>query len=110
MLSGNDKVLLVKLFYINEKSALRKFRLQKNVKTEKRPLILAGLINLDQRFEETRSFEDRIKSRKPSLSHSPRVAAEMETLASESAAGASSTREAGRRLSLPLSSIRNILQ
>ncbi|GFS69054.1 hypothetical protein NPIL_693841, partial [Nephila pilipes] len=33
----------------------------------------------------------------------------METLASESAAGTSSAREAGRRLGLPPSSIRNIL-
>ncbi|GFS53784.1 hypothetical protein NPIL_54341 [Nephila pilipes] len=40
MLSGKDKALLVKLFYMNEELAtvaLRKLRLQKNMKTGKRP-------------------------------------------------------------------------
>ncbi|GFU41051.1 DUF4817 domain-containing protein [Nephila pilipes] len=62
MLSGNDKALLKKLFYMNEESvtgALRKFRLQKNVQTEKRPLTVAHLMKLVQRFEETGSHEDR---------------------------------------------------
>ncbi|GFU34113.1 DUF4817 domain-containing protein [Nephila pilipes] len=83
----------------------------KNVKTGKGPLILAGLIKLVQRFEETGLFEDRFRSGRPSLSHtrSTCVAAEMETLESDSAAGTSSAREAGRRLGLPPSSIRNIL-
>ncbi|GFS97662.1 hypothetical protein NPIL_476021 [Nephila pilipes] len=60
MLNGKDKVLLVKPFYMNEKSAtvaLCKFRLQKNVKTLKGPLILASLTKLVQRFEETGSYE-----------------------------------------------------
>ncbi|GFT95746.1 DUF4817 domain-containing protein [Nephila pilipes] len=60
MLSGTYKALLVKLFYMNEESAtvaLRKFRLQKNVKTEKEPLTMAGLKKLVRRFEETGSLE-----------------------------------------------------
>ncbi|GFT35252.1 uncharacterized protein NPIL_138241 [Nephila pilipes] len=47
MLSGKDKALLVKLFYMKEESAtvpLRKFRLQKNVKTRKGPLNVAELL------------------------------------------------------------------
>ncbi|GFT06849.1 hypothetical protein NPIL_563101 [Nephila pilipes] len=51
MLSGKDKALLVKLFYLNEESAtvaLRKFRLQKNVRTGKGPLIVADLTKLVQ--------------------------------------------------------------
>ncbi|GFW88581.1 DUF4817 domain-containing protein [Trichonephila clavipes] len=114
MLSGKDKTLLVKLFYMNEESAaiaLRKFRLQKDMKTGKGPLTGAGLIKLVQRFEETGSLEDRERSGRSSLkqTRSVRVAAEMETLASESAAGTNSVLEAGRRLGLPPSSICNIL-
>ncbi|GFU17561.1 uncharacterized protein NPIL_260081 [Nephila pilipes] len=54
---------------------------------------------------------DRVKSGRPSLRQklSARIAAELETLASESSAGTSSPREAGRRLGLPPSSILNIL-
>ncbi|GFT10266.1 hypothetical protein NPIL_699101 [Nephila pilipes] len=47
--------------------ALLKFRLQKNVKTGKRPLTVAGLINLVQRFEETGLLKDRVRSGRPSL-------------------------------------------
>ncbi|GFW01511.1 hypothetical protein TNCV_5136941 [Trichonephila clavipes] len=49
MLSAPDKALLVKLFYMNEESAtiaLRKFRVQKNVKSGKGPLTPAGLLKL----------------------------------------------------------------
>ncbi|GFS61177.1 DUF4817 domain-containing protein [Nephila pilipes] len=99
---------------MNEESetvAQHKFRRQNNVKTGIGPSTAAGLIKLHQRFEETGSFEDRVRSGRPSLrqTHSARVAAEMEILASESAAGSSSAREADRRLGLPPSSIRNIL-
>ncbi|GFT77636.1 DUF4817 domain-containing protein [Nephila pilipes] len=114
MLKGKDKALLVKLFYTNEESAtvaLRKFLLQKNMKTGKEPLTVAGLTKLVQRFEETGSLEDRVRSGRPSLRQtcSVRIAAEMETLASESAVGTSSAWEAGRRLDLSPSSIRNSL-
>ncbi|GFT42161.1 hypothetical protein NPIL_483151 [Nephila pilipes] len=46
---------------------------------------------------------DRVRSRRPSLrqTRSASVAAEMETLVSESAARTSSLRDAGRRLGLP---------
>ncbi|GFU53758.1 hypothetical protein NPIL_652101 [Nephila pilipes] len=70
MPSGKDKVLLMKLFYMNEESstvAVSKFRLQKNVKTGKGPLTVAGLTKLVQRFEETGSLEDRVRSGQPSL-------------------------------------------
>ncbi|GFU78010.1 hypothetical protein TNCV_336951 [Trichonephila clavipes] len=56
MLSAPDKALLVKLFYMNEESAtiaLRKFRVQKNVKSGKGPLTPAGLLKFVKRFEET---------------------------------------------------------
>ncbi|GFT93188.1 DUF4817 domain-containing protein [Nephila pilipes] len=58
MLSGKDKALLVNLFYMNEESAIvavRKFRIQKNVKTRKGSLTDAGLIKLVQLLEETGS-------------------------------------------------------
>ncbi|GFT56731.1 DUF4817 domain-containing protein [Nephila pilipes] len=114
MLSAKDKALLMKMFYMNEESAtvaLHKFRLQKNVKTGKGPLIVTGITKLVQRFEETESLQDRVRSGRPSLrqTRSARVAAKMETLASESSAGTSSAREAGIRLGLPPSSIHNIL-
>ncbi|GFS73092.1 hypothetical protein NPIL_48091 [Nephila pilipes] len=70
MLSEKEKVLLGKLFYINEESAtaaLLKFRLQKNVKIGKGPLIVAGLTQLVQLIEETGSLEDRVRSGRPSL-------------------------------------------
>ncbi|GFX47202.1 hypothetical protein TNCV_2747781 [Trichonephila clavipes] len=70
MLSEKDKALLVELFFINKESAtdaLRKFRLQKNVKSGKGPSTVVRLINLVQRFEETGSLEDRVRSGKPSL-------------------------------------------
>ncbi|GFS97516.1 hypothetical protein NPIL_676891 [Nephila pilipes] len=84
--------------YLNKESAtvaLCKFRLQKNVKTEKRPLTVEGLTKLVQRFEKTGSLKDRVRSGRPSLrqARSARVAAEMETLALESAAKTSSARE-----------------
>ncbi|GFT98435.1 hypothetical protein TNCV_4625741 [Trichonephila clavipes] len=62
MLNAPDKALLVKLFYMNEESAtiaLRKFRVQKNVKSGKGPLTPAGLLKLVKRFEETGKLEDR---------------------------------------------------
>ncbi|GFU30717.1 hypothetical protein TNCV_1444391 [Trichonephila clavipes] len=49
MLNAPDKALLVKLLYMNEESAtiaLRKFRVQKNVKSGKGPLTPAGLLKL----------------------------------------------------------------
>ena len=104
----------MKLFYKNKESAtvaLRKFRLQKNVKTGQGPLTVAGLTKLVQRFEETGSLEDRVRSRRPSLrqTRSAIVAAEMKTLASESAAATSSARETGKRLGLLPSTVWNIL-
>ncbi|GFT38588.1 hypothetical protein NPIL_170341 [Nephila pilipes] len=61
--------------------ALRKFRLQQNVKTGKGPLTVAGLTKLVQRFETTGSLEDRVRCGRPSLRQIPsaRVADEMET-------------------------------
>ncbi|GFV42592.1 DUF4817 domain-containing protein [Trichonephila clavipes] len=88
MLSAPDKALLVKLFYMNEESAtiaLRKFRVQKNVKSGKGPLTPAG-------------------------ARAPCIAVEMEAIASEAASGTNSAREAARRLCLPPSSVRNILR
>ena len=72
---------------------------------------MAGLTKLVQRFEETGSLKNRVRSGRPSLrqTRSAIVAAEMKTLVSESAAGTSSAREAGRRFGLPPSSVRNIL-
>ncbi|GFS29166.1 hypothetical protein NPIL_655631 [Nephila pilipes] len=114
MLHGKEKVLLVKLLYMNEKPAtiaLRKFQLLKNVRTGKGPLTVAGLIKLVQRFEGDESLEDGVKSGIPSLRQtlSTRITAEIETLASESATRTSSAQEGGRRLGLPPSSIRKIL-
>ncbi|GFV66155.1 hypothetical protein TNCV_2900811 [Trichonephila clavipes] len=60
----------MKLFFMNKESAtfaLRKFRLQKNVKTGKGPSTMVRLIKLVQRFEESGSPEDRVRSRRPSL-------------------------------------------
>ncbi|GBM26071.1 hypothetical protein AVEN_12835-1 [Araneus ventricosus] len=56
-------------------------------------------------------LEDRVRAGRPCLreARSPRVAAEMEALESELAAGTSSVRKAARRLGLPLSSVLNIL-
>ncbi|GFU05267.1 hypothetical protein NPIL_478601 [Nephila pilipes] len=92
MLSEKDKVLMMKLFNMNEESATvarSKFRLQKNVKTGKGPLTVAGLIKLLQPFEETGSIEDRVRSGRLILRQirSARVAAEMETFKLEYAAG-----------------------
>ena len=114
MLRGKGKALLMKLFYKNKESAtvaLSKFRLQKNVKTGQGPLTVAGFTKLVQQFEETGSLKNRVRCGRPSLrqTRSAIAAAEMETLASESAAGTSSAREASRRLGLPPSSVRNIL-
>ncbi|GFX86893.1 DUF4817 domain-containing protein [Trichonephila clavipes] len=90
---------------MNEESAtiaLRKFRVQKNVKNEKGPLTPAGLLKLVKRFEETGKLEDRARA--------PCIAVEMEAIVTEAASGTSSAREAARRLSLPPSSVRNILR
>ncbi|GFT34789.1 DUF4817 domain-containing protein [Trichonephila clavipes] len=115
MLSAPDKVLLVKLFYMNEESttiALRKFRVQKNVKSGKGPLTPAGLLKFVKRFEETGKLEDRARAGRPCLkeARAPCVAVEMEAIASEAASGTNSAREAARRLGLPPSSVRNILR
>ncbi|GFV96956.1 DUF4817 domain-containing protein [Trichonephila clavipes] len=115
MLSAPDKALLVKLFYMNEESvtiALRKFRVQKNVKSGKGPLTPAGLLKLVKRFEETGKLEDRAQAGRPCLKEAcaPCLAVEMEAIASEAASGTSSAREAARRLGLPPSSVRNILR
>ncbi|GFW28516.1 DUF4817 domain-containing protein [Trichonephila clavipes] len=114
MLSAPDKALLVKLFYMNEESvtiALHKFRVQKNVKSGKGPLTLAGLLKFVNRFEETGKLEDPARAGRPCLKEacSPCIAVKMEAIASEAASGTSSAREAARRLGLPPSSVRNIL-
>ncbi len=70
MLSARDKDLLVKLLYLNQGSAtitLRKFRVQKNVRSGKGPLTVEGLIKLVQRFEETGTQEDRVRAERPCL-------------------------------------------
>ncbi|GFW82587.1 DUF4817 domain-containing protein [Trichonephila clavipes] len=113
MLSAPDKALLVKLFYMNKESAtiaLRKFRVQKNVKSGKSPITPAGLLNLVKRFEETGKLEDRARAGRPCLkeARAPYIAVEMD--ASEAASGTSSAREAARRLGLPPSSVHNILR
>ncbi|GFU70232.1 DUF4817 domain-containing protein [Trichonephila clavipes] len=115
MLSAPDKALLVKLFYMNEESAtiaLRKFRVQKNVKSGKGPLTPACLLKLVKRFEETGKLEDRARAGRPCLkeARAPCIAVEMEAIASEVASGTSRAREAARRLGLPPSSVRNILR
>ncbi|GFX51901.1 DUF4817 domain-containing protein [Trichonephila clavipes] len=115
MLNAPDKALLVKLFYMNEESAtiaLRKFRVQKNVKSGKGPLTPAGLLKLVKRFEETGKLEDRARAGRPCLkeARAPCIAVEMKAIASEAASGTSSAREAARRLGLPPSSVRNILR
>ncbi|GFU49783.1 hypothetical protein NPIL_604201 [Nephila pilipes] len=57
-------------------------------------------MKLVQGFEETESFEDRVRSGRPNLNHtgSARVAAKMETLVSESSVESNSAREAGGHL------------
>ncbi|GFU81666.1 DUF4817 domain-containing protein [Trichonephila clavipes] len=100
---------------MNEESAtiaLRKFRVQKNVKSGKGPLTPAGLLKLVKRFEETGKLEDRAQAGRPCLkeARAPCIAVEMEAIASEAASGTSSAREAARRLGLPPSSVRNILR
>ncbi|GFT80882.1 DUF4817 domain-containing protein [Trichonephila clavipes] len=115
MLNAPDKALLVKLFYMNEESAtiaLRKFRVQKNVKSGKGPLTPACLLKLVKRFEETGKLEDRARAGRPCLkeARAPCIAVEMEAIASVAASGTSSAREAARRLGLPPSSVRNILR
>ncbi|GFV25285.1 DUF4817 domain-containing protein [Trichonephila clavipes] len=115
MLSTPDKALLVKLFYMNEESAtiaLRKFRVQKNVKSGKGPLTPSSLLKLVKHFEETGKLEDRARAGRPCLKEARTscIAVEMEAIASEAAAGTNSAREAARRLGLPPSSVRNILR
>ncbi|GFT48142.1 DUF4817 domain-containing protein [Trichonephila clavipes] len=101
---------------MNEESAtiaLRKFRVQKNVKSGKGPLTPAGLLKLVKRFEETGKLEDRVRAGRPCLkeARAPCIAVEMEAIASEAASGTSKlNREAARRLGLPPSSVRNILR
>ncbi|GFX06179.1 DUF4817 domain-containing protein [Trichonephila clavipes] len=115
MLSAPDKALLVKLFYMNDESAtiaLRKFQVQKNVKSGKGPLTPADLLKLVKRFEETGKLEDRARAGRPCLkeARAPCITVEMEAIASEAASGTSSARKAARRLGLPPSSIRNIFR
>ncbi|GFV47710.1 DUF4817 domain-containing protein [Trichonephila clavipes] len=103
MLTAPDKALLVKLFYMNEESAtiaLRKFRVQKNVKSGKGPLTPSGLLKFVKRFEETGKLEDRARAGRPCLkeARAPCIAVEMETIASEAASGTNSAREVARRL------------
>ncbi|GFV48563.1 DUF4817 domain-containing protein [Trichonephila clavipes] len=115
MLSVPDKVLLVKLFYMNEESAtivLRKFRVLKNVKSGKGPLTPAGILKFVKRFEEIGKLEDRARAGRPYLkeARAPCIVVEMEAIASEAASGTSSAREAARLLGLPPSFVRNILR
>ncbi|GFT09356.1 DUF4817 domain-containing protein [Trichonephila clavipes] len=98
MLSAPDKALLVKLFYMNEESAtiaLRKFRVQKNVKSGKGPLTPAGLLKFVKRFEESGKLEDRARAGRPCLkeARAPCIAVEMEAIASEAASGTNSARD-----------------
>ncbi|GFX22987.1 DUF4817 domain-containing protein [Trichonephila clavipes] len=114
MLSAPDEALLVKLFYMNEESAtiaLRKFRVQKNVKSGKGPLTPAGLLKLVKSFEETGKLEDQARAGRPCLkeARAPCIVVEMEAIASKAASWTSRAREAARRLGLPPSSVRNIL-
>ncbi|GFT91826.1 DUF4817 domain-containing protein [Nephila pilipes] len=105
MLSGKDKALLVKPFYMNVESvtvALLKSRLQKKVKNGKRPLIVADLIKLVLRFQKTGSLEDRIKSGRPSLRQ---ILSVHETIGSEYSVGSNSAREARDRFSPKLNKI-----
>ncbi|GFT44642.1 DUF4817 domain-containing protein [Trichonephila clavipes] len=100
---------------MNEESAtivLRKFRVQKNVKSGKGPLTPASLLKFVKRFEETGKLEDRARAGRPCLkeARAPCIAVEMEAIASEAASGTNSAREAARRLGLPPSSVRNILR
>ncbi|GFV64761.1 uncharacterized protein TNCV_3275321 [Trichonephila clavipes] len=115
MLSASDKALLVKLFYMNEESAniaLRKFKIQKNVKSAKGFLTPAGLLKFVKHFEETGKLEDRARAGRPCLKETRAscIAVEMEAIASEAASGTNSAREAARRLGLPPSSVHNILR
>ncbi|GFT44641.1 DUF4817 domain-containing protein [Trichonephila clavipes] len=100
---------------MNEESAtiaLRKFRVQKNVKSGKFPLTRAGLLKLVKRFEETGKLEDRARAGRRCLKEARAacIAVEMEAIASDAASGTSSARETARRLDLPPSSVRNILR
>ncbi|GFX38278.1 hypothetical protein TNCV_3813241 [Trichonephila clavipes] len=55
---------------MNEESAtiaLRKFLVQKNVKSGKGPLTPAGLLKFVKRFEETGKLEDRARAGRPCL-------------------------------------------
>ncbi|GFY23176.1 DUF4817 domain-containing protein [Trichonephila clavipes] len=115
MLSAPDEALLVKLFYMKEESAtiaLRKFQIQKNVKSGKSPLPPAGLLKLVKLFEETGKLKNRARARRPCFKEARAacIAVEMEAIASEAASGTSIAREAARRLGLPPSSVRNILR
>ncbi|GFX09964.1 DUF4817 domain-containing protein [Trichonephila clavipes] len=100
---------------MNEESAiiaLRKFRVQKNVKSGKGPLTPAGFLKFVKRFEKTEKLEDRARAGRPCLkeARAPCIAVEMEAIASKAASGTNSAREAARRLGLPPSSVRNILR
>ncbi|GFU53880.1 hypothetical protein NPIL_351601 [Nephila pilipes] len=86
---------------MNEESAivaLRKFRLQKNAQTGKRPLTVTDLINLVQRFEEIGSFEDHVWSGRPNLRQTLSVRETLTELITESSVGSNSARKTDRRL------------
>ncbi|GFW06483.1 hypothetical protein TNCV_2188171 [Trichonephila clavipes] len=97
---------------MNEESAtiaLRKFRVQKNVKSGKGPLTPAGLLKLVKLFffEETGKLEDQARAGRPCLkdARAPCIAVEMEAIASEAASGTSSAREAASCQTIGLTTI-----
>ncbi|GBM83732.1 hypothetical protein AVEN_261318-1 [Araneus ventricosus] len=100
VLSLPDRALMVKHFYRNDESktiALEKFRMEKGLKAQKHPISLNGILNLERRFEETESLEDRARSGRPSLSAERIhvVESAMGELAAETSTGGSRAREAG---------------
>ncbi|GFW96952.1 DUF4817 domain-containing protein [Trichonephila clavipes] len=100
---------------MNEESptiALRKLRVQKNVKSGKGLLTPAGLLKFVKYFEEPGKLEVRARAGRLCLkeARAPCIAVEMEAIASEAASGSNSALEAARRLGFPPSSVRNILR
>ena len=61
--------------------ALRTYIFQNNLKSGKGPLTMVDLLKIVQRYEETGTVEDHVKSERPCLRNAclPRVAVEMET-------------------------------
>ena len=65
MLTFVDKSLLVKFYYLRQKSmagALRRFRAEKKMKKGSDSITPAGLISPTRRFEETRCLQNRTRS------------------------------------------------